>query len=114
MSLLAKDEDTQEAALKWIALAVLHGVDSNADRIKISRREDGEVVVTAEYRESNLPSPGADIGAKIIEAVRQITHFEKDKEKGPLALGIQNDSMELSVEVKKKDRSESVILKFPK
>lgn len=113
MSLLAKDEDTKEAALKWIALAVLHGVDSNADRIKISLREGGEVTVTAEYRETTLPSPGAEIGAKIIEAVRKIAHFDKDKEKGPLALGIQNDSLELSVEVKKKDRSESVILKFP-
>ena len=114
MSLLSKDADPQEAALKWLALAVLHGVDANADKIKISVREDGDVTVIAEYRETTLPSPGAEIGAKVIEAVRQITHFEKDREKGPLALGLQNDSLELSVEVKKKDRSESVVLKFPK
>ena len=114
MCVVPKDEDKDEAALKWIALAVLHGVNANADKIKISRTEDGQVTVTAEYRRASLPSPGAEIGKKAIEAIRQIAHFERDKEKGPLALGIRSDSLELSVEVKRKDGEESVTLKFPK
>lgn len=113
MSLLGKEGDPEEAALKWIALAILHGVDANADRIRISLNDRGEAVVTAEYRETLLPSPGPEVGARIVEAIRQIVHFDKDKEKGPLAVGIQNDSLELGVEVKKKDRSDSVTLKFP-
>ena len=114
MCLVPKDEDRDEAALKWIALAVLHGVNANADKIKISIDEDGQVSVTAEYRKASLPSPGSEIGRKAIDAIRQIAHFEKDKEKGPLALGIRNDSLELQVEVKRKDGEESASLKFPR
>jgi hypothetical protein len=114
MCLVPKDEDKDEAALKWIALAVLHGVNANADKIRISRTAGGQVTVTAEYRRAGLPSPGSEIGKRAIEAVRQIAHFEGDKDKGPLALGIRNDSLELSVEVKRKEGEESVTLKFPK
>lgn len=114
MCLVPKDEDPEEAALKWIALAVLHGVNANADKIEIRRADDGQVSVTAEYRKASLPSPGSEIGRKAIEAMRQIAHFDKDKEKGPLALGVRNDSLELQVEVKRKDGRESVTLKFPK
>ena len=114
MCLVPKDEDRDEAALKWIALAVLHGVNANADKIKISIDEDGQVSVTAEYRKASLPSPGGEIGRKAVDAIRQIAHFEKDKEKGPLALGIRNDSLELQVEVKRKDGEESASLKFPR
>ena len=114
MCLVPKDEDKGEAALKWIALAVLHGVNANADKIRITRKAEGDVVVTAEYRRATLPSPGGEIGSKAIEAIRQITHFEKDKEKGPLALGIRSDSMELSVDVRGKEGEESVTIKFPR
>jgi len=37
MSLVAKDKDQEEAALKWFALAALHGVTNNAKEITIRR-----------------------------------------------------------------------------
>lgn len=114
MCLVPKESDASEAALKWLALAVLHGINANAEKVKITRAEDGAVTVTAEYRRASLPSPGGEIGRAILDAVRQIAHFEKDKDKGPLALGVRNDSLELEVEVKKKDGSESATLTFPK
>jgi hypothetical protein len=114
MCLVPKDEDKDEAALKWIALAVLHGVNANADRIRISQDEHGDVSVTAEYRKATLPTPGLEVGRKAIEALRQIGHFERDGDRGPLALGIRNDSLELQLEVKRKDGEESVTLKFPR
>ncbi|MBI5442261.1 MAG: hypothetical protein HY900_13750 [Deltaproteobacteria bacterium] len=114
MCLVPKEPDPTEAALKWIALAVLHGINSNADKIKISRSEAGAVTVTAEYRKATLPTPGDEIGRAVLEAVRQIVHFEKDKEKGPLALGVRNDSLELEVSTKRKDGGESATLAFPR
>ena len=87
MSTVKNEEDKDEAALKWLALTALHGVNGNAKKIAITRSEDGEICVTAKYRESELPSPVSDVGAKIIEAVREITHIEGDKGKTPLALG---------------------------
>jgi hypothetical protein len=48
MCLVPKDEDPGEGALKWIALAVLHGVDANADKIRIASSDDGHVSVPRE------------------------------------------------------------------
>ena len=113
MSVLKNDSDKDEAAFKWLALASLHGVNNNAKEVTISRAKDGEVRVTAQYRESELPSPGSEVGARIMEAVREVTHIEGDKGKSPLSLGIRNDSIELRVEIKTKDDREKVTITFP-
>lgn len=68
MAALVKDADTDEAALKWLALAALHGINMNADEISIKKSADGRVKVTAEYREAELPFPGQTIGEKIMGA----------------------------------------------
>jgi len=113
MSTVKSEGDKDEAALKWLALSALHGVNSNAEKITITRSKDGEINVTAKYRESELPSPGSDIGAKIIEAVREITHIEGDTGETPLALGIRNDSIEIQVKMNSEEDKEKVTLKFP-
>ncbi len=113
MSTLKNEADQDEAALKWLALTALHGVNGNAEKITISRSKDGEINVTADYRRSELPSPGSDVGTKILEAVREITHIESDKGKTPLALGIRNDSIEVQVEMTSEEGQENVTLKFP-
>ena len=113
MSVVKNDVDQDEAAVKWLALAALHGVNNNAKEVIISRSSDGEVRVTAKYRESELPSPGSEIGSKIMEAVREITHIEGQKGKSSLALGIRNDSIELQVKMKQKEGGEKVTIKFP-
>jgi hypothetical protein len=113
MSVIKNDGDKDEAALKWLALAALHGVNGNAKEVTITRSKTGEVRVTAKYRESDLPSPGSEVGAKIMEALREVTHIEGAKGKTPLALGIRNDSIELQVKMKEKEGKEKVTLKFP-
>ena len=113
MSEIKGDSDQDEAAAKWLALAALHGVNDNAKEVSISRSPDGSIRVTAKYRESELPSPGAEIGEKIMSAVREITHIEGGKGKSPLALGIREDSIELKIKMKTKDEGERVTLKFP-
>lgn len=113
MSQIKADADTDEAALKWLALAALHGVNDNAKEVSITRSPDGTIKVTAKYREAELPSPGHEIGEKIMNAVREITHIEGGKGKSPLALGIREDSIELNIKMKTKDKGEKVTLKFP-
>ena len=113
MAEIKKDSDQDEAAVKWLALAALHGVNNNAKEISITRSPDGNIRVTARYRESELPSPGSEIGEKIMNAVREITHIESGKGKSPLALGIREDSIELKIKMKSKDGGEKVTLKFP-
>jgi hypothetical protein len=113
MSEIKGDSDQEEAAAKWLALAALHGVNDNAKEVSITRSPDGNIRVTAKYREAELPSPGPEIGEKIMSAVREITHIEGAKGKSPLALGIRNDSIELRIKMKSKDEGEKVTLKFP-
>ena len=113
MSEITTEKDTDEAALKWLALAVLHGINSNAKKITFTRSEDGKSNVAAEYRTAELPSPGSEIGRSIIEAVQGITHLDGEKGKTPLALGIRNGSIEITVKMKKKDDKQSITLKFP-
>ena len=113
MSEIEGDADTEEAALKWLALAALHGVNDNAREVTITRSPGGDINVTAKYRESELPSPGPEIGKKIMSTVREITHIEDDKGKSPLALGIRQDSIELRVKMKTKYKGERITISFP-
>jgi hypothetical protein len=113
MSIIKNDDDKEDAALKWLALAALHGVNNNAEEITITRSSEGNVRVVAEYRESELPSPGSEVGGKIVDALREITHIEEDKGKTPLSLGIRNDSVNLKIKFKAKKGKEKITIKFP-
>ena len=113
MSELSSDEDKNEAALKWVALSALHGINNGAEKIKLIKKGDGKVTVTASYRKAELPSPGLEVANNIIESVRSITHLEKAKGKERLALGIRNDSIEINVKVKRDGDDEVIELKFP-
>ncbi len=113
MAALKSDADKEEAAIKWLALAALHGVNANAEKISITRADSGDVTVKAEYRVTELPSPGREIGEKVIAAAREITHLEGDKAKSPLALGIRDSSIDINVKVKKDEKGEKLTIKFP-
>lgn len=113
MSDVKDDTDKNEAALKWLALAALHGVNNNAEKISITRSDNGNVTVTAEYRKKDLPSPGSDVAEKIFEAVTGITHIEGDKGKTPLASGIRDSSIDLGIKMKTKDGGKKITIKFP-
>lgn len=111
MSEMTNETDAQEAAVKWIALATLHGINSNAKKIKIS--QSGESVrVTAEYRETELPAPNGAIAENIMETIREITHIEDKKGKLPLSLGVRDSSIDIDVKVKSKKDKNSVTLEF--
>lgn len=113
MSGVKDSPEVDEAALKWIALAVLHGINDNAKNITLTADEDGKVEVMASYRKSELPSPGSEIGRKVVEEIREIVHMEKKKEKLALALGFRNNDLELKIESSKKHGKETIKIKFP-
>ncbi len=114
MAQLGKDADKGEAALKWLALAILHGVDRNAKKISLERTANGAVKAEAEYRDTELPTPGAEIGGMVIEAARQISHIEGEKGEMPLAVGIRDSSIEIRMDVERKHGDEKITLVFGK
>jgi hypothetical protein len=113
MSVIKNDQDNAEAALKWLALTALHGVNHNAKEVSIARSQGGAVSVTAEYRKTELPSPGPRVGDKIFEAIRSITHIEGDQGEITLALGIKDSSLDLKVKLSPTDSGEKVSISFP-
>jgi len=113
MSVVKNDADKEEAALKWLALTALHGVNNNAEKISITISDDGNVKVTAKYRKTDLPSPGSEVAEKIIEAISGITHIEEYEGKTMLALGIRDSSIDLKVKMKTKGDGKKVSIKFP-
>lgn len=112
MSVVKDDHDKDEAALKWFALAALHGINANAEKISITRSKEGAVKVKVKYRKSELPSPGPEVGHKIMTAVREITHIEEDKGRTPLSLGIRGNSIDLNLKIKSKEAADTVTIEF--
>ena len=113
MSRLGDEKDPEQAAQKWIALAILHGVGSNAKEVSIRHHPDGSVTVRAEYREASLPAPAAEVGRRAMDMLRDLAHIEGDKGKAPLAFGWGNESLTLTVKAKRDGGSETLTLKFP-
>lgn len=113
MSQISAGGGEEDVALKWLALAALHGVNSNASKITLRQGENGNIRVTAEYRTSELPSPGSAVGAQILSAIREITHIDDQQGQTRLALGMRDSSIDLEVKVKSKKGYEKLSLKFP-
>ena len=114
MSVIKAETDGDDAALKWLALAALHGINNHAEKIVVTQSEYGETEVMVEYRKTHLPSPGAEIGKKIMKTMRDIIHLEKDKGKSELALGIRDSSLTLEVKIKTKEEGERLVIQFPR
>jgi hypothetical protein len=113
MSDIKAEADKDDAALKWFSLAALHGINNNAEKIVISLSENDKVKVTAEYRKSDLPSPGSEIGEKIIQTVQDIIHMEGDKGESQLSLGVRDSSLMMKVKIKTKAEGKKLTIKFP-
>lgn len=114
MSRLKNESDREEAALKWLAIAFLHGVNANAEKITLRKSGAGGVEVTAEYGTAVLPSPGSGIGEEILQAIQKIGHFEEREGRTPLALGIRDSSVEIKLNLEKDRDGEKLTLEFPK
>lgn len=113
MPTVEKEKDLEEAALKWIGLAVLHGINRNAEKITLERT-DNNLNILAEYRGTELPSVSMDIGDKIIDTLRAITYIEGEKGKSDLAVGVRDDSVMLEVKLKQDKGKTKAVLKFAK
>jgi hypothetical protein len=106
------NEDSEDSAVKWLALAALHGVNANAEKITIYQAGDQSVRVVAKYRPTDLPAPSKAVAEKVMEAAREITHIEADKGKLPLSLGIRDSSIDIEVKVKSEGGENKISLKF--
>jgi hypothetical protein len=113
MWMLKEEKDQEEASLKWLALAVIYGINAGAKDISVVKSADGTVKILAQYRKAELPTPGPKIGGRIFDSLRRITHLEGDKGKTVLAMGVRDGSIELRVKIEKEKEEEKITLAFP-
>lgn len=113
MSKLQQESNTEEAAIKWFALAVLHGINNNAEEISLEKTKTGPVKVVAEYRKSELPPPPEDVSEDIVATIKNIIHADSSQGDSTLAFGIRNASMDLQIKTREEGGDKKVTIKFP-
>lgn len=107
--------DPQEVALKFLALAILYGINEKARTIKLVRKNKDEITLKVKTGEEKvkLPPPPPELCDQVFEVMQAITHLDGAKKPEPLVLGLQNDSIELSVSFESKEEERSLKIKFP-
>jgi hypothetical protein len=88
--------DIDETCLKYIALVLLDGIESRAEKI-ILEMGCPALVVAGKERHMLPPAPESML-ARGLELVRDMCGLEGARGKGILCLGIKNDSIEILIE----------------
>ncbi|MDZ7640729.1 MAG: hypothetical protein U5J62_01695 [Desulfurivibrio sp.] len=112
---VAAGGDSQEDAVKYLALALLYALTQKAEKLSLKKKADEvKVVVKSGEAKEPLPSPGPALFTRITDMMRSILHSEADQEKSVLALGLRSGDVELQVKLKRQEGKESLKFKFPK
>jgi len=92
--------DMTDLALKYLSLAILAGVESQAEKIFFTRNGDQNGSCTLAGREeTRLPTPPTGVAKEIIQSLRKIAGLEPDKAYGSLVCGIRDDRLVMDVGV---------------
>lgn len=107
-------QESEEDALKYLALALLYALTEKADTLSLKRKKEKITVTLKNNGEKvSLRHPKRALFDKIVSIVRSILHFDKDKESLPLCLGLQNAQLDLLVKFERTSDKESLKFKFP-
>jgi hypothetical protein len=112
MSHVRSETNTEETALTWLALAVLHGLNSDAKRITLHVSENDEIESVLEYRKGRLPSPRADACGLIIETARDMVHLGEGQTEMPLVVGLGDSSIDLLIKIKNGGVDKKLMIEF--
>ncbi len=107
-------QESEEDALKYLALALLYAVTEKADTLSLKQKK-GKITVTlkTDGDKVSLRHPKRALFDKIISIVRAILHFDKDKDSLPLCLGLRNVQLDLLVKIERTGDKESLKFKLP-
>ena len=101
--------DLTEVALKYLASAILLGIEKEAKKLQITRAGamEGECRLLGK-KEVPLPKPPTGLAQAMIGIVRCITGLEADTGESKLAYGLRNDRLDIDVTVHKAGDRESL------
>jgi len=110
----APSADTQEDALRYLALALLYTLTEEARQLSLKRKNDKIVVtVKRDDEKTALRPPTRPVFDKISAIMRGIIHLDEDKGGLPLTLGLKNDQIEVQVKIERSADKETIKVKFP-
>ena len=113
MAGLVKEQDAEEGALKWIALAVLHGIDRNAKKISIRRDSNGQYFGDRKVPGIRTSKASGTYRPQSLRCGKGITHIEGDKGTTPVLIGIRDSSIEIELKLDHDGAEEEIVLEFP-
>lgn len=110
----APSADTQEDALRYLALAILLTLTEKARQLSLKRKKD-KITVTIKHdaEKTALRPPTRHVFDRIIAIMRSIIHLDEDKGGLPLILGLKNDQIEVQVKIERTADKETLKVKFP-
>ena len=110
----APSSDTQEDALRYLALALLFTLTEKARQLSLKRKND-KITVTIKHEDEKiaLRPPTRVVFDKIVAMLRAILHLEEDKGGLPLVIGLKNDQIEVQVKIERTSDKETIKVKFP-
>ncbi|MHB1013845.1 MAG: hypothetical protein ACYC2W_01010 [Desulfurivibrionaceae bacterium] len=110
----APSADTQEDALRYLALALLFTLTEEGRQLSLKRKND-KITVTIRHDAEKiaLRPPPRPVFNRIIAIMRAILHLEEDKGGMPLTLGLKNDRIEVQVKLERTADKETLKVKFP-
>ncbi len=107
--------DVTEVALKYLALAILTGINQKFQKVSLAS-EGGKKGVCTLVGESQmkLPQPPEGLAKEMVGIIRCVTDIESEKGNSKLIYGLKNDQLEIDVEAARTGEREEVTLTLPK
>ncbi len=106
-------KDSEEDAIKYLALAVMYGITQKAEKLSLKKNGE-EITVKIKNREKKiLPPPSGAVLDKAFEIMRAILHIEEDKGEMDFSLGLRSGEVNVIVKISRKDDKQSLKIKFP-
>jgi hypothetical protein len=107
-------KDSEEDAIKYLALAVMYAITKKAEKLSFKKKGD-EIKTKIKNGETEiLPPPSGAVLDKAFEIMRAILHIEEDNEEMDFSLGLRSGEVNVMVKFTRKDDKQSLKIKFPK
>ena len=106
-------KDSEEDAIKYLALAIMYGITQKAEKLSIKKKGDEITVKIKNGKKDMLPPPSGVVLDKAFEIMRAILHIEEDKGEMDFSLGLRSGEVNVIVKIARKDDKQSLKIKFP-
>ena len=106
-------KDSEEDAIKYLALAIMYGITQKAEKLSLKKKGDEITIKIKNGEKEILPPPSGVVLDKAFEIMRAILHIEEDKGEMDFSLGLRSGEVNVIVKVVRKDDKQSLKIKFP-